>query len=56
MLSLARSAAIEGEAKGLRIDAVVAGAIDTPMVWDNPNVTSGAERIDPDDVGRLEQP
>ena len=54
MLSLTRSGAIEGKAKGLRVNAVVPGAIDTPMLWDNPNVKSGAEKIDPDDVGRPE--
>ncbi len=30
------------------------GAVDTPMLWDNPNVKSGAETIDPQDVGRPE--
>ena len=54
LLSLTRSAAIEGKAKGLRINAVVPGAIDTPMLWENPNVKSGVEKIDPDDVGRPE--
>ena len=28
--------------------------IDTPMLWENPNVKSGAETIDPADVGRPE--
>jgi NAD(P)-dependent dehydrogenase (short-subunit alcohol dehydrogenase family) len=27
------------------------GAIDTPMLWDNPNVKSGVEKIDKSDVG-----
>lgn len=54
ILSLTRSAAIEGAAKGIRVNAVVPGAIDTPMLWDNPNVTSGAEKIDRSDVGRAE--
>ena len=54
MLSLTRSAAIEGRPKGLRVNSVVPGAIDTPMLWDNPNVKSGAETIDKDDVGRPE--
>jgi NAD(P)-dependent dehydrogenase (short-subunit alcohol dehydrogenase family) len=54
LLSLTRSGAIEGRAKGIRVNAVVPGAVDTPMLWDNPNVKSGAEKIDKDDVGRPE--
>jgi len=54
VLSLTRSAAIEGSPKGLRINAVLPGAIDTPMLWDNPNVKSGVEKINPSDVGKPE--
>jgi NAD(P)-dependent dehydrogenase (short-subunit alcohol dehydrogenase family) len=54
VLSLTRSAAIEGKPKGLRINAVLPGAIDTPMLWDNPNVKSGVEKINPNDVGKPE--
>lgn len=54
VVSLTRSAAIEGKAKGIRANVVLPGAIDTPMLWDNPNVKSGAEKIDPKDVGRPE--
>lgn len=54
ILSLTRSAAIEGAAKCIRVNAVVPGAIDTPMLWDNPNVKSGAEKFDPAEVGRAE--
>lgn len=54
VLSLTRSSALEGKAKGLRINAVLPGAIDTPMLWDNPNVKSGVEKIDKADVGRPE--
>ena len=49
-----RSAAIEGKPKGLRINAVLPGAIDTPMLWNNPNVKSGVEKINPTDVGKPE--
>jgi len=52
LLSLTRSAAIEGTPKGIRVNAVLPGAIDTPMLWDNPNVKSGAEQIDPAAVGK----
>ena len=54
MLSLTRSAAIEGRPKGLRVNSVAPGAIDTPMLWDNPNVKSGDEKIDIADVGKAE--
>lgn len=55
LVSLTRSGAIEGREKGIRVNAVLPGAIDTPMLWDNPNVKSGAETIDPADVGTPEQ-
>jgi NAD(P)-dependent dehydrogenase (short-subunit alcohol dehydrogenase family) len=54
MLSLTRSAAIEGKPKGIRVNAVLPGAIDTPMLWDNPNVKSGVEKINKEDVGQPE--
>jgi NAD(P)-dependent dehydrogenase (short-subunit alcohol dehydrogenase family) len=52
MLSLTRSAAIEGRSLGIRVNAVLPGAIDTPMLWENPNVKSGKEKIDRSDVGQ----
>jgi NAD(P)-dependent dehydrogenase (short-subunit alcohol dehydrogenase family) len=54
MLSLTRTASIEGRDRGIRANAVLPGAIDTPMLWDNPNVKSGAETIDRRDVGAAE--
>jgi glucose 1-dehydrogenase len=51
----ASKAAIEGFTRGfseemadrrIRINSVAPGAVDTPMLWDNPNVKSGAETID----------
>ena len=54
LLSLTRSAAIEGKAKGLRVNAVLPGAIDTPLLWDNPNVKAGLETIDKSEVGKPE--
>ena len=54
MLSLTRSAALEGKPKGLRVNVVLPGAIDTPMLWENPNIKSGVEKLDPADVGRAE--
>jgi NAD(P)-dependent dehydrogenase (short-subunit alcohol dehydrogenase family) len=52
VLSLTRTASIEGKPKGLRCNAILPGAIDTPMLWDNPNVKSGVEKIDRSDVGQ----
>jgi NAD(P)-dependent dehydrogenase (short-subunit alcohol dehydrogenase family) len=54
LLSLTRSAALEGKPKGIRVNAVLPGAIDTPMLWDNPNVKAGIEIIDKHDVGQPE--
>ena len=54
LLSLTRSAALEGKPRGIRVNAVLPGAIDTPMLWENPNVKSGIETINPADVGKPE--
>lgn len=52
LLALTRSAALEGIPKGIRVNAILPGAIDTPMLWQNPEVKSGAERLDASDVGK----
>jgi NAD(P)-dependent dehydrogenase (short-subunit alcohol dehydrogenase family) len=54
ILSLTRSTAIEGKAKGIRANAIMPGAIDTPMLWNNPNLKSGVEKLDPADIGKPE--
>jgi NAD(P)-dependent dehydrogenase (short-subunit alcohol dehydrogenase family) len=54
LVSLTRSAAIEGKAKGIRVNAVLPGAVDTPMLWNNPNVKAGVEVIDRSAVGSPE--
>lgn len=54
LLSLTRSASIEGKPKGIRVNAVLPGAIDTPMLWDNPNIKAGLEVINKSDVGKPE--
>lgn len=54
VLSLTRSSALEGKPLGIRVNAVLPGAIDTPMLWENPNVKSGVEKIEPSDVGQPE--
>ena len=54
LVSLTRSAAIEGAPKGIRVNAILPGAVDTPMLWNNPNIKSGAEAVDPTAVGKPE--
>jgi meso-butanediol dehydrogenase/(S,S)-butanediol dehydrogenase/diacetyl reductase len=51
VVSLTRSAAIEGKSRGIRVNAVLPGAVDTPMLWNNPNVKSGKEKVDHSMVG-----
>lgn len=52
LCSLTRTTAIEGREAGIRANAVLPGAIDTPMLWSSPNIKSGAEVIEPTDVGQ----
>jgi NAD(P)-dependent dehydrogenase (short-subunit alcohol dehydrogenase family) len=54
LLSLTRSSALEGKPLGIRINAILPGAVDTPMLWDNPNVKDGEEKINKADVGSPE--
>ena len=54
MLGLTRSMAHAFAAEGIRVNAVCPGAIDTPMLWQNPNIKSGLEQIQQADVGRPE--
>ena len=54
LVSLTRSASLEGKPKGIRVNCVLPGAVDTPMLWDNPNVKSGQEKIEQHDVGKPE--
>jgi NAD(P)-dependent dehydrogenase (short-subunit alcohol dehydrogenase family) len=54
LLSLTRSGSMEGKPKGIRVNAILPGAVDTPMLWENPNIKSGIEHLDKADVGRPE--
>jgi meso-butanediol dehydrogenase/(S,S)-butanediol dehydrogenase/diacetyl reductase len=54
VLSLTRSSSIEGKAKGIRVNAILPGAIDTPMLWENPNIKAGLEQVSKDSVGKPE--
>ena len=33
-------------ARQIRVNSVAPGAVDTPMLWNNPNVKSGAEKVE----------
>lgn len=54
VVSLTRSAALEGKPKGIRVNAVLPGAINTPMLWENPNIKTGLEVIKQGDVGQAD--
>jgi glucose 1-dehydrogenase len=41
-----RGVAIELESRKIRINAVAPGAVDTPMLWNNPNIKSGVEKVE----------
>lgn len=50
--SLTRTASIEGKSLGIRVNTILPGAIDTPMLRNSPTIASGAEKLDPADVGK----
>ncbi|MBO2008737.1 SDR family NAD(P)-dependent oxidoreductase [Hymenobacter negativus] len=50
-----RGLSLELDRKQTRINAVAPGAVDTPMLWDNPNVKSGTETVDKASVGTPEE-
>jgi NAD(P)-dependent dehydrogenase (short-subunit alcohol dehydrogenase family) len=41
-----RGFSIEMESRKIRVNSVAPGAVDTPMLWNNPNIKSGAEKIE----------
>jgi NAD(P)-dependent dehydrogenase (short-subunit alcohol dehydrogenase family) len=45
MEAFCRVLALELEAKKIRVNCVAPGAVNTPMLWSNPNVKSGKEKI-----------
>lgn len=54
LLSLTRTTSIEGRDRKIRANSVLPGAIDTPMLWQNPNIKAGLETIDKRDLGQPE--
>ncbi|MFN2448719.1 MAG: SDR family NAD(P)-dependent oxidoreductase [Candidatus Baltobacteraceae bacterium] len=41
-----RGFSMEMESRKIRINSVAPGAVDTPMLWNNPDIKSGAEKIE----------
>jgi NAD(P)-dependent dehydrogenase (short-subunit alcohol dehydrogenase family) len=52
LLSLTRTASLEGRSRGIRSNAILPGAVETPMLRDNPEVKAGVEHIDPAELGQ----
>lgn len=50
--SLTRSTALENRVRGIRVNSVLPGAVDTPMLHASPNIKLGLERIDPAEVAK----
>jgi glucose 1-dehydrogenase len=50
-----RALAVECYPRKIRVNALRLGAVDTGMLWHNPEVRSGAEKIDPGEVGSPEE-
>jgi glucose 1-dehydrogenase len=46
MEAFTRAVALEQGKRKNRINCVAPGAVDTPMLWDNPNVKSGREKVE----------
>ncbi|MFZ5656533.1 MAG: SDR family NAD(P)-dependent oxidoreductase [Pseudomonadota bacterium] len=53
--SLTRALAVELHDRKIRVNAARLGAVDTRMLWNNPNVASGLEQVDRTQVGTPEQ-
>lgn len=53
--ALTRALALECFEQQIRVNAIRPGAIDTPMLWSNPNVQAGREKIHPLEVGGADE-
>jgi NAD(P)-dependent dehydrogenase (short-subunit alcohol dehydrogenase family) len=54
MEAFIRGVSLEYPRSKLRINCVAPGAVDTPMLWNNPNVKSGAEKVE-GEIGKPEE-
>lgn len=45
MEAFTRVLALELETQKIRVNCVAPGAVNTPMLWNNPNVKSGKEKV-----------
>ena len=54
LLGMTRGMALNHAADGIRVNAVCPGPIETPMLRENPEVKSGAEKLQPGDIGQPE--
>jgi glucose 1-dehydrogenase len=52
MEAFCRALTLELEGRKIRVNCVAPGAVDTPMLWNNPNVKSGREKV----VGAVGEP
>jgi len=52
MEAFTRGMSTEYSSEKVRVNCVAPGAVDTPMLWSNPNVKSGVEKI----TGKIGQP
>lgn len=50
-----RALALECYPRKLRVNAMRLGAVDTGMLWENPAIKSGEEKVDPKEVATPEQ-
>ncbi|HEY8048904.1 MAG TPA: SDR family oxidoreductase, partial [Ramlibacter sp.] len=55
LVSLTRTAAIEGRDKHIRSNVVLPGAVDTRMLRENPEVKAGVEHIDAEELGKPDE-
>ncbi|WP_310394337.1 SDR family oxidoreductase [Hymenobacter sp.] len=55
MEAFVRGMSRELDIRQTRINAIAPGAVDTPMLWSNPNVKNGVEVIDKATVGQPEE-
>jgi NAD(P)-dependent dehydrogenase (short-subunit alcohol dehydrogenase family) len=55
LVSLTRTAAMEGRERRIRSNAILPGAVETKMLRDNPEVKAGVEHIDPEELGKPDE-